>query len=143
MSILTILLGEVCSSTNWLISSSKGTELLSLYTILPSFIEISQELFEIIEVQTLTHTDRQTDRHIHADENNTCPKSKILGQVIKRQSIYCTARPNLQTPKSVLTKKVNKRTTPRKYKQTYRRHFSCLFELHTIKQEIGSMTIYG
>ena len=30
-----------------------------------------------------TQTERQTDRHIHADENNTCPKSKILGQVKK------------------------------------------------------------
>ena len=27
--------------------------------------------------------DTQTDRHIHADENNTCPKTKFLGQVIK------------------------------------------------------------
>ena len=25
---------------------------------------------------------RQTHRHIHADENNTCPKTKFLGQVI-------------------------------------------------------------
>ena len=55
--------------------------ILSLYIILPSFIEIGQELFEIIEVSTQTQTDTQTHRHIHADENNTCPKTKFLGQV--------------------------------------------------------------
>ena len=52
---------------------------------MPNFIKIGQELFEIIEVktdrQTDTQTDRQTHRHIHAGQNNTCPKSKILGQV--------------------------------------------------------------
>ena len=26
-------------------------------------------------------TDRQTDRHIHEDENNTCSKTKFFGQV--------------------------------------------------------------
>ena len=31
-----------------------------------------------------SHTDRHTDRHIHADENNTCPKTKVSGQVIKQ-----------------------------------------------------------
>ena len=30
---------------------------------------------------TDTQTDRHTDRHIHADENNTCQKTKFLGQV--------------------------------------------------------------
>ena len=35
-----------------------------------------------------TQTDRHTHRHIHADENNTCPKSKILGQV-KRVGEVC------------------------------------------------------
>ena len=34
----------------WILTSSKGTCILSLYTILPSFIKIGQELFEIIEV---------------------------------------------------------------------------------------------
>ena len=31
--------------------------------------------------QTDTQTDRQTDRQIHADENNTSPKTKFLGEV--------------------------------------------------------------
>ena len=68
---------------NRLNSSSKGTEILPFYIILPSFIKIGQELFEIIDRQTHTHThtDRHTHRHIHADENNTCPKTKFLGQV--------------------------------------------------------------
>ena len=54
---------------------------------MPSSIKIRQELFEIIGVQihahkqTDRHTDTHTHRHIHAGENNTCPKSKILGQV--------------------------------------------------------------
>ena len=34
-------------------------------------LKTGQELFEIIEEQT--HT--QIDRHIHADENNTCTKT--------------------------------------------------------------------
>ena len=60
------------------IPSLKGTCILLLYIILPSFIKIGQELFEMIEVNTQTQTDRQK----HADENNTCPKTKFLGQVI-------------------------------------------------------------
>ena len=48
-----------------------------------NLIEISQKLFEIIDVKT----DRHTHRHIHADENNTCPKTKFLGQVKIGQSI--------------------------------------------------------
>ena len=28
------------------------------------------------------HTDTQTHRQIHADENNTSPKTKFLGEVI-------------------------------------------------------------
>ena len=60
MSILTTLLGEVCVLSTRLISSSKRTEIISLYIILPSFIKIGQELFEIIGVQTHTHTHRQT-----------------------------------------------------------------------------------
>ena len=49
----------------------------------PGFIEIDQELFELIDIKTHRQTNRQTDTHIHihADENNTCLKSKILGQV--------------------------------------------------------------
>ena len=45
---------------NRLSSSSKGTCLLSLSIILPSFIKIGQELFEIIEVNTQTQTHRHT-----------------------------------------------------------------------------------
>ena len=62
-------------------SSSKGTELLSLYTILPSFIKIGQELFEIIDIQPHTHTNTQTHTQNDADENNTSPKTKFLGEV--------------------------------------------------------------
>ena len=47
-------LGEVCVLSTRLISSSKETEIISFY------IEIGQELFEIIGVQTHTQTDRQT-----------------------------------------------------------------------------------
>ena len=64
---------------NRLSSSSKEICLLSLYIILPTFIKIGQELFEIIDI----NTDTQTDRHIHAGENNTCPKTKFLGQVTR------------------------------------------------------------
>ena len=55
---------------------------------MPNFIKIGRELFEIIDIKTHTHThtDRQTHRHIHADENNTCPKTKFLGQVIISRS---------------------------------------------------------
>ena len=63
---------------NRLSSSSKGTCIWSLLIILPSFIKIGQELFELIEEQTWPHTDRHND----ADENNTCPKTKFLDQVI-------------------------------------------------------------
>ena len=56
---------------------SKETETLLLYIILLSFIKIGQELFELSVGQTHTHTDRQ----IHADENNTSPKTKFLGEV--------------------------------------------------------------
>ena len=67
-----------------LTTSSKGTELLSLYTILPSFIKIGQELFELIDGQLHTQTDRQTDTHrdrqIHANKNNTSPKNKVFGR---------------------------------------------------------------
>ena len=86
MLILTTLLGEVCVLSTRLSSFLKGIEIISLYNILPSFIKISQQLFEIMDIQTHTHrqTDKQTDRHIHADVNNTCPKSKILGQVKKK-----------------------------------------------------------
>ena len=56
-------MAEVCVLLNRFISSSKGTEILSLYIILPSFIKIGQELFEIIEVNVHTHTDTQTDTY--------------------------------------------------------------------------------
>ena len=77
MSIFTTLLGEVCVLSTRLISSSKGTELLSLYTILPNFKKIGQELFELIDIKP----HRQADTQIHADENNTSPKTKFLGEV--------------------------------------------------------------
>ena len=61
------------------------TCILSIYIIMPNFIKIGRELFEIIDIKTHTqtdrHTDTQTDRHIHADENNTSPKTKFLGEV--------------------------------------------------------------
>ena len=79
MSILATLLGEVCVLSVRSISSLKGTELLALYTILPIFIKIGQELFELSVGQTDTHTDRQ----IHVNGNNTSPKTKFLGEVIK------------------------------------------------------------
>ena len=59
---------------------------------MPNFIKIGRELFEIIDIKTHTHTDtqtdRHTDRHIHADENNTCPKTKFLGQVIMVERLF-------------------------------------------------------
>ena len=82
MSILATLLGEVCVVSMRSISSSKGTEILSLYNILPRFIKIGQELFELSVGQTDRHT--HTDRQIHADENNTSPKTKFLGEVINK-----------------------------------------------------------
>ena len=49
---------------NRLSSSSKGTCTLSLYIILPSFIKIGQELFEINSIKrTDTHTDTHTDTY--------------------------------------------------------------------------------
>ena len=78
MSILTTLLGKVCVLLMRSISSSKGTDILSLYTIPPNFMKIGRELFELID----GYTDRQTHRQIHADENNTSPKTKFLGEVI-------------------------------------------------------------
>ena len=42
-------------------------------------MKIGWELFELIEY----YTDRHTHRQIHADENNTSPKTKFLGEVIK------------------------------------------------------------
>ena len=66
-------MAKVCVLLNQFISSLKGAEIFSLYIILPSFIKIGQELFEIIWEQTHRHTDTHTDRHIHrhihADEN--------------------------------------------------------------------------
>ena len=49
--------------------------------MLYNFIEIDQKLFEILEIKN--HTQGHTDRHIRADENNTCPNSKILDKVMK------------------------------------------------------------
>ena len=62
MAILTFHMAEVCILPN---RFNPGTEILSLYIILPSFIQIGQELFEIIDqhTQTDTQTDRHTDTH--------------------------------------------------------------------------------
>ena len=51
------------------------------------FHQIGQELFKIIWEQTHRQTPTHTQTHIHkhADENNTCPKTKFLGQVKKYQ----------------------------------------------------------
>ena len=83
MAISKFQMGEVCALSNRLNPSLKGSCILSYNMILPNFIIIGQELFEMIEV----NTDRKTDthRHIHADENYTCPKSKIFGQVMSKQ----------------------------------------------------------
>ena len=81
-------MGEVCVLPDQFTPSSKGTCILSLYIILPSFIKIGQELFEIIDIKTDRQTHRLTDRNIHADENNTCPKTKFLGQVIKQYLLF-------------------------------------------------------
>ena len=59
-------MAEVCVLLNRFIPSSKRIEILSFYIILPSFIKIGQELFEIIEVKihTHTHTDTMTPMKI-------------------------------------------------------------------------------
>ena len=88
MAILKFQMGEVCVLPNRFNPSSKGTCILSFYIIMPNFIKIGRELFEIIDIKIYTQTDRHTHRHIHADENNTCPKTKFLGQVnIMRRDI--------------------------------------------------------
>ena len=84
MVILKFQMSKICVLPNWFNPSSKRTCIVSFYIILPSFIKIGQKLFEIIDKNTHWHTHSLTHRHIHADENNTCPKSKILGQVIKQ-----------------------------------------------------------
>ena len=53
---------------------------------MPNFIEIGQELFELIEYYTDRQTDTHTHRQIHADENNTSPKTKFLGEVTNNQT---------------------------------------------------------
>ena len=65
---------------NRLSSSSKGTCTLLLYIILPSFIKIGQELFEIIDPQT--HRQTHKGRHLHADENNASSNTS-WGEVIR------------------------------------------------------------
>ena len=92
-------MAEVCVLPDRFIPSSKGTDILSMYIILPGFIEIGQELFEIIWVQTLTHTqtDTQTHRHIHAVENNTCPKTKSIGLVMKSCCLFTCFLSNVKT----------------------------------------------
>ena len=88
-------MAKVCFLLNRFIPSSKDTEILSLYNILPNFIKISQELFEIIDIKIYTHTDTQTHRHIHADENNTCTKNKVFGpgKYSKKLKKYYTPGP--------------------------------------------------
>ena len=63
MAILTFQMGEVWVLPNRFIPSSKGTCILSLYIIMPNFIKIGWELFEIIDIKTHGHTDTQTDTY--------------------------------------------------------------------------------
>jgi len=67
---LTFLIGEVCALPKQIVSS---------YTILPHFIKLPQELFEIIDKQP------HSLRHVHANESNISPK-KFLGKVKKSSS---------------------------------------------------------
>merc|ERR1712219_33839 len=60
MAISKFQMGEVCALSNNLNPSSKGSCILTFYIILPNFIKIGQELFEIIDIQTHRHTHRQT-----------------------------------------------------------------------------------
>ena len=107
MAIWTFLMGEVCVLPDRFISSSKGTCILSFYIILPNFIKIGQELFEIIDIKTHRHTHRQTDRHNDADENNTCPKTKFLGQVIMSEECSSTKAIDLKLTKNAWVTKSN------------------------------------
>ena len=36
----------------------------------------------------MVHPNTHTHKHIHADENNTCPKTKFLGQVIMVERLF-------------------------------------------------------
>ena len=73
MAILKFQMGKVCILLNRFNPSSKGTCILSFYTILLNFIKIGQELFEIIGVnihrQTDTHTDTYTRMKIIPVQN--------------------------------------------------------------------------
>ena len=82
MSILTILLGEVCSSTNRLISSSKD---LSYFYYKLSCQVSSKSVKNFLRNQRDRQTDTQTHRQIHADGNNASPKTKFLGEVNIRE----------------------------------------------------------
>ena len=77
MAIRTFQISQVCVLPDRLILSSKETCPVLFYIILPSLIKVSNELLEIIAVNS--HT--QTHRHNGADENNTCSKTKFLGQL--------------------------------------------------------------
>ena len=63
-------MGEVCVLPNRFISSLKGICLLLFYIILPSFINIGQELFEIIDIKTDRYGDFNISngRGIHSTE---------------------------------------------------------------------------
>ena len=58
----TFQMDELCILRYRFIPSSKGTCLLLLYIILPSFIKIGQELFEINCIKTDQHTQTHTHR---------------------------------------------------------------------------------
>ena len=79
-------MGEVCVLPNQFISSSKGTCLSSIYIILPFSSKSDKNFLRLIYKHS--HRDTKTDRRIHADENNTCSKTKFLGQVIRKKKTY-------------------------------------------------------
>ena len=78
------------------------------------------------------HTHTQTHRHIHADENNTCPKTKFLGQVIisngspKDPSCQKSA-PQAKNCGLQAANRQTDRQTDRQRKQTLRTPFSIFF----------------
>ena len=81
MTILKFQMGEVCALSNRFNPSSKGSCILSFYIILPNFIKIGQELFEIIDIKIYRHTDRHTHRH-----TDTYTRMKMIP--VQKQSFW-------------------------------------------------------
>ena len=79
-------MGEVCVLPVRFISSSKGNCLLSLYIILPSFIKIGRELFELIDIKTHTHTDRHT--HRQTDTQTDTYESDYRGNPFRVSGVF-------------------------------------------------------